>query len=117
MHNYLRNLGWCGVIIAALVGASPSFAATATWTESADADGYRLYRAIGTCAAPGAFAIIETYGAVTTGPVPRPIVNGTYCYKMTAYNFEGESPFSNAVQLRSVVNPPPAPQNFGVTTP
>lgn len=107
-------LVWCAVIIAGLVGASTSFAATATWTESADADGYRLYRAAGACTAPGAFAIIETYGAVTTGPVPNPAANGTYCYKLTAYNFAGESPFSNTVQLRSVTNPPAAPQNLSV---
>lgn len=117
MTTRLQYLGWCAVIFAGLVAASPSWAATATWTESADADGYRLYRAPGACTAPGAFAIIETYGAVTTGSVPNPAENGTYCYKMTAYNFEGESPFSNTVQLRSVVNPPRAPQNFGVTAP
>lgn len=108
------NLVWCAVIIAGLAAASQSWAITATWTESADADGYRLYRAPGSCATPGTFTIIETYGVVTTGPVPRPAENGTYCYKMTAYNFEGESPFSNTVQLRSITNPPRAPQNFGV---
>lgn len=110
----LLNLVWCAVIIAVLAAVSPSWAITATWTESADADGYRLYRAPGSCVTPGTFAIIETYGVVTTGIVPNPATNGTYCYKLTAYNFTGESPFSNTVQLRSVTNPPLAPQNFGV---
>ena len=113
-HMKQLSLIWCAVIIAGLVAASISFAATATWTESADADGYRLYRAAGTCTTPGSFSIIETYGVVNTGVVQNPATNGTYCYKITAYNFAGESPFSNTVQLRSVTNPPLAPQNFSV---
>ena len=52
-------LGWCAVLIVGLVAASPSWAITAAWSESADADGYRLYRAPGTCAAPGAFATVQ----------------------------------------------------------
>ena len=110
----LLALVWSSVIIAVLAGASPSLALTATWVEAADADGYRLYRASGTCATPGTFAIIETYGVVNTGVVPNPSTNGTYCYKLTAYNFAGESPSSNAVQLRSVTNPPLAPTNLSV---
>lgn len=115
MHNDLRNLGWCGVIIAALAGASPSFAATASWDAVPDAEGYRLYRAPGACANPGAFATVNTYGLVTTGAVANPTSNGTYCHKLTAFNSVGESPFSNTVEFKYTVAPPTsAPQNFGV---
>lgn len=98
-----------------LCAATSAWAATASWTGSAEADGYRLYRAAGTCAAPGPFTLIETYGAVTQGPVQNPTSNGVYCYRLTAYNFAGESAVSNAVELRSIVNPPLAPQNLTVT--
>lgn len=114
MSRRLQYLGWCAVIFAGLAVASPSWAATATWTESADADGYRLYRAPGTCATPGAFAKVNTYGLVTTGPVANPTANGIYCHKITAFNPAGESLFSNTVEFKYVVNPPPAPANLSV---
>lgn len=117
MKNSIRNLVWCAVIIVGLVGASPGWAATASWDAVADPElqGYRLYRAPGTCANPGAFSTVNTYGIVTSGPVTNPSTNGTYCHKLTAFNAAGESPFSNTVELKYTVNPPPAPKNFGVT--
>lgn len=96
--------------------ASVSFAATASWDAVSDPElqGYRLYRAPGSCTNPGAFATIQTYGLVTSGAVPNPSVNGTYCHKLTAYNPAGESVFSNTSEFKYVVNPPLAPQNFSV---
>lgn len=114
-NNLRRHLGWCVVIIAALAVASPSWAATATWDAVADAEGYKLYRALGTCANPGAFATVNTYGLVTTGAITNPPANGTYCHKLTAFNSVGESPFSNTVEFKYTVLPPTAaPQNLGV---
>lgn len=92
------------------------WAATASWTTVVDPElqGYKLYRAPGTCTDPGAFAIVQTYGIVTSGVVPNPASNGTYCHRLTAFNPAGESPFSNTVEFKYVVNPPVAPQNLTV---
>lgn len=110
MKKLFSGLSLCTFLLSAAV----SYALTANWTGSPDADGYRLYRAQGLCVSAGTFAIIETYGAVTTGVVPTPVANGTYCYKLTAYNLAGESPFSNTIEVKSVVVPPVAPSNLTV---
>lgn len=102
-------------LLAVLV-PSISIAATASWDAVADPElqGYNLYRAPGACATPGAFAKVQSYGLVTSGAVPNPIANGTYCHKLTAFNAAGESIFSNAVELKYIVVPPSAPQNLSV---
>lgn len=103
------------LLLVCLLGIpSLSFAATASWDVTPDAEGYRLYRAPGTCATPGAFTTIQTYGLVTSGAVPNPAANGTYCHRLTAFNTVGESPFSNTVEFKYVVVPPVAPQNLSV---
>lgn len=91
-------------------------AATADWLAVTDAtlQGYNLYRAPGSCATPGAFAKVASYGIVTSGAVPNPATNGTYCHKLTAFNLAGESVFSNTAELTYVVNPPSAPQGLTV---
>lgn len=105
------------LVLLVLLVPSVSFSATASWDAVADPElqGYKLYRAPGACANPGAFATVQTYGLVTNGAVPNPATNGTYCHKLTAFNGAGESPFSNTAELKYTVNPPPAPKNFGVT--
>lgn len=112
----MRKTLLTGVWLGMTLWASISLAATASWDAVTDPDlqGYRLYRAPGPCANPGAFATIDTYGVVTTGPVTNPTTNGTYCHKLTAFNAAGESPFSNTVELKYTVNPPAAPQNLTV---
>jgi|CXWL01.1.fsa_nt_gi hypothetical protein len=112
MHIRIAWLALCIVVLWYSLG----WAATASWDEVSDPElqGYRLYRAPGTCATPGAFATINAYGVVTTGPVTNPATNGTYCHRLTAFNAAGESPFSNTVELNYVVNPPVAPQNLTV---
>lgn len=103
------------LFVLAVLLPSLSFAATASWDAVPDAEGYRLYRAPGACANPGAFATVNTYGLVTTGAITNPTANGTYCHKLTAFNSAGESPFSNTVEFKYTVLPPTAaPQNFGV---
>lgn len=110
-HTAMKKL-----ILLIVLFPSLSFAATASWDAVTDPElqGYRLYRAPGPCANPGAFATIETYGVVTTGAVTNPATNGTYCHRLTAFNAAGESPFSNMVEYKYVVVPPVAPQNLSV---
>lgn len=99
------------------VGIGNGYAATASWTAVVDPElqGYKLYRAPGLCSNPGAFATIQTYGIVTSGGIPNPSTNGTYCHRLTAFNAAGESPFSNTAEFKYTVNPPLAPQGFTVT--
>lgn len=110
----IKILSLAVLILVLSVGSA--FAYTASWQAVVDPDlqGYRLYRAPGSCAAPGAFAVVDTYGVVTAGPVANPLTNGTYCHKLAAFNPAGESPFSNTVELKYVVNPPIAPQGLTV---
>lgn len=104
------------ILLLILLVPTLSFGATASWDAVVDPElqGYNLYRAPGTCANPGAFAKVQSYGVVTSGAVPNPATNGVYCHKLTAANAAGESPFSNTSEFKYTVNPPPAPQNFGV---
>ena len=104
------------VLLLALLVPNVVFAATASWDPVVDPDlqGYNLYRALGTCATPGAFAKVSTYGLVTSGAVPNPTVNGSYCHKLTAFSAAGESVFSNTSEFKYVLFPPAAPQNFSV---
>lgn len=104
------------ILIFVLFLPSLSRATTASWDAVVDPDlqGYNLYRAPGACATPGAFAKVNTYGLVTSGPVVNPTANGTYCHKITAFNPAGESLFSNTVEFKYVLFPPAAPQNLSV---
>jgi len=109
-----RRYMW-GVLLAVCL-PSVCMATTASWDAVSDPElqGYRLYRATGSCVTPGAFATVNTYGTVTTGIVTNPTTNGTYCHRLTAFNSAGESPFSNMVEFKYVVVPPLAPQNLSV---
>ena len=95
---------------------SLGWATTASWDAVSDPElqGYKLYRAPGPCTNPGPFATVNIYGLVTSGPVTNPTTNGVYCHRLTAFNPAGESPFSNTVELKYVINPPLAPQNLTV---
>ncbi|MBK8270522.1 MAG: hypothetical protein IPK83_20380 [Planctomycetes bacterium] len=111
----MRKMILCALV--SVVFPTLAFAATASWDAVADPtlQGYRLYRAPGACATPGAFATVQSYGVVTSGAIPNPTVNGTYCHKLTAFNPVGESLFSNTAEFSYTVNPPPAPTSFSVT--
>ena len=106
------------LLLLMLLMPSVGLAATASWDAVVDPDlqGYNLYRAPGTCTTPGGlpgdFVKIQSYGIVTTGPIPNPATNGTYCHRLTAFNPAGESAFSNSVEFKYVVVPPTAPQNL-----
>lgn len=118
----LKRLGACLLlltVLALVLLPMMAMAATASWNANAEPDlaGYRLYRAPGACANPGAYATVQTYPReATSGAIPNPSIDGRSCHRMTAFDTAGnESPFSLTVEFDYNVVPPVAPTGFAVT--
>ena len=105
----MKALGLLALL--SIVGVAVAFAETASWNpvSSQPLDGYRLYRAQGTCYLHGYFVMVQQYGPVSSGPVSDPGDGGTYCHFLVAFNQAGESAPSNYVEYAYTAPPPQCP--------
>lgn len=99
------------LVLLSAVGRPLAFCETASWTpvSSQPLDGYRLYRAEGTCLSHGYFAMVAQYGVVSSGTVADPLDEKTYCHFLVAFNQAGESAPSNYVEYTYTATPPQCP--------
>lgn len=97
-----------------VIWTAPAEAETASWGPNdtvADFAGTKVYRAPGTCATPGSFAMVGNFPKpAVEGPIADPTTDGKYCFRATHYDTAAnESLFSNTVEWDYNVVPPKAP--------
>lgn len=105
-----------GLMLIGLTGVSEAATVELTANASPEADwaGDHLYRAPGTCVAPGPYVKVATVPATTGGALvlftDRTVPNGIFCYYATAFDHSGnESVPSNLVETTVDAQAPAAP--------
>ena len=103
--------GIASLVLACVIGVPLAFGETASWNpgSSQPLDGYRLYRAQGSCYLHGSFEMVQQYGPVSSGPLPDTGDGATYCHFLVAFNRAGESVPSNYVEYTYAASPPQCP--------
>jgi hypothetical protein len=113
MNRVILAVGMAAILALGVALGGLAEASTATWAANTEADlnGYNMYRAPGTCAAPGAFVKIDTFTKTElTGVLDNPATDGPYAHKLTAFDTaNNESLFSTCVEMVYNVVPPKAP--------
>lgn len=107
------------VLAMVLACAGSAEAAKGLWGPNdtvPDFAGTKVFRAPGTCANPGAYALVGTFPKpAVEGTLPNPTADGPYCHRAVHYDTAGnESLFSNTAEFDYNVIPPKAPTPFSV---
>jgi hypothetical protein len=96
LYVFQRSILISLLLFLAFPGSNEALAAqlTLTWTDnSSNEDGLTIERRTGTT---GAFTQIATVGSNVTSYIDAGLTDGTtYCYRVTAFNAAGYSPYSN----------------------